>query len=89
MENQEASSQAVVNEYYNYAANLLVNEKKSSKDVQSALVGKGLSESAALTIVYNLEAEIKNAKILADIIVRSYKLLSNINCCCGQACCGS
>ncbi|HMG91473.1 MAG TPA: hypothetical protein VK589_15545 [Chryseolinea sp.] len=62
MENQDASSQAAVNEIYNYAANLLVNEKKSSKDVQTALVGKGLSESAALTIVYNLEVEIKNAK---------------------------
>ena len=62
MENQEASSQAVVNQYYHFAANLLVNEKKSSKDVQTALVGKGLSESAALTIVCNLETEIKNAK---------------------------
>ncbi|HEX6889886.1 MAG TPA: hypothetical protein VF141_04320 [Chryseolinea sp.] len=61
MENQEASSQAV-NEFYNYAANLLVNDKKSTKDVQAALVGKGLSESAAYTIVYNLELEIKNAK---------------------------
>jgi len=62
MENQEASSQAAVNELYNYAANLLVNEKKNAKDVQIALVGKGISESAAYTIVYNLEAELKNAK---------------------------
>ena len=62
MENHDANSQAVVNEFYNYAANLLVVEKKSPKDVQNALVGKGLSESAALTIVYNLEAEIKSAK---------------------------
>ena len=62
MENQEASSQAAVNEFYNYAANLLVNQKKNTKDVQAALVDKGLSESAAYTIVYNLEVEIKNAK---------------------------
>ncbi len=62
MENREASSQAAVNELYNYAANLLVIEKKNAKDVQIALVGKGISESAAYTIVYNLEAEIKNAK---------------------------
>jgi hypothetical protein len=55
-------SQAAVNEFYNFAANLLVNEKKNAKDVQIALVEKGLSESAAYTIVYNLEAEIKNAK---------------------------
>lgn len=62
MENQEASSQAAVNELYNYAANLLVKEKKNAKDVQIALVGRGISESAAYTIVYNLEAEIKSAK---------------------------
>lgn len=62
MNNQEGSSQAAVNELYNFAANMLVNDKKSSKDVQVALVGKGLSESAAFTIVHNLEVEIKNAK---------------------------
>jgi hypothetical protein len=61
MENRETNPQAV-NEFYDYAANLLVNDKKSTKDVQAALVGKGLSESAAYTIVYNLEVEIKNAK---------------------------
>src|SRR5262245_62028661 len=62
MENQQGSSQAAVNEFYNLAANMLVNEKKTSKDVQLALVGKGLSDSAAFTIVHNLEVEIKNAK---------------------------
>jgi len=62
MENQNVGSHAAANEFYNFAANLLVNEKKNAKDVQSALVGKGLSESAAFTIVYNLEVEIKNAK---------------------------
>ena len=62
MENQNGTSQAAVNEFYNFAANLLVNEKKNARDVQNALVGKGLSESAAFTIVYNLEVEIKNAK---------------------------
>ncbi len=62
MENQNVGSQAAVNEFYNFAANLLVNEKKNPRDVQNALVGKGLSESAAFTIVYNLEVEIKNAK---------------------------
>ena len=58
MENQ----QAAVNEFYNFAANMLVNDKKTAKDVQLALVDKGLSESAAFTIVHNLEVEIKNAK---------------------------
>jgi len=62
MDNQQGSSETAVNDLYNFAANMLVNDKKTSKDVQIALVGKGLSESAAFTIVYNLEVEIKNAK---------------------------
>src|SRR5688572_4909579 len=62
MDNQQGSANTAVNEYYDFAANLLVNDKKTSKDVQIALVGKGLSESAAYTIVHNLEVEIKNAK---------------------------
>ena len=62
MENQNVGSHAAANEFYNFAVNLLVNEKKNARDVQSALVSKGLSESAAFTIVYNLEVEIKNAK---------------------------
>jgi hypothetical protein len=62
MNNQQGSSNAAVNEYYNFAANMLLNDKKTSKDVQLALVEKGLSESAAFTIIHNLEVEIKNAK---------------------------
>lgn len=62
MENNETSAQSAVNEFYNLSANMLVNEKKSTKDVQLALVGRGLSESAAFTIVNNLEVEIKNAR---------------------------
>ena len=62
MENQQANPQAAVNELYNYAANLMVNEKRNTSEVQTALVGKGLSESAAFTIIHNLQVEIKNAK---------------------------
>ena len=62
MDNQQGSSNAALNEYYDLAANMLVNDKKTTKDVTLALVGKGLSESAAFTIVHNLEVEIKNAK---------------------------
>ena len=62
MENHETSAQAAMNEFYNLAANMLVNEKKTTKDVQLALVEKGLSDSAAFTIVNNLEVEIKNAR---------------------------
>lgn len=62
MHNLNANQQEAVHEIYNYAANLIVNEKKTSTDVRSALSEKGLSEDAAYTIVRNVEDEIKRAK---------------------------
>ena len=62
MQNSNANQQQAVHEIYNYAANLIVNEKKTSTDVRSALAEKGLSEDAAYTIVRNVEDEIKKAK---------------------------
>lgn len=56
------SQQQAVNEIYNYAANLIVNEKKDAVEVRNALAEKGLSEDAAYTIVKNVEDEIKKAK---------------------------
>lgn len=56
------SQQQAVNEIYNYAANLIVNEKKDTIEVRNALAEKGLSEDAAYTIVKNVEDEIKKAK---------------------------
>lgn len=61
METQNTQEQAVT-ELYNYAANLLVNEKKSSDEVKNALTEKGLSDDAAFTIVSNLEGEIRKAR---------------------------
>jgi hypothetical protein len=62
MHNTNVSQQQAVNEFYNFAANLLVNESKSSLEVKNALKEKGLSEDAAYTIVSSLEVEIKKAK---------------------------
>ena len=62
MQNSDTSQQQAVHEIYNYAANLIVNQKKSSTDVRNALAEKGLSEDAAYTIVRNVEDEIKKAK---------------------------
>lgn len=47
---------------YNVAADLLVNQNKSSDEVKNALIEKGLSQDAAYTIVSNLEDEIRKAK---------------------------
>ena len=54
--------QEAVNQLYNFAADLIVNQKKSSEEVTNALVEKGLSQDAAYTIVNNLEDEIRKAK---------------------------
>jgi hypothetical protein len=59
MENQNA--QEVATELYDHAANLLVNGKSSSQ-VKEALIEKGLSEAGAVTIVSDLENQIKAAK---------------------------
>jgi hypothetical protein len=54
--------QEAVNQLYNYAANLMVNQNKSSEEVTNALVEKGLSQDAAYTITNNIEDEIRKAK---------------------------
>lgn len=56
-ENQEA----VINEVYNYAAQLLIAEKKEAFEVRNALVEKGLSEENAKILVNNLEEQIEDA----------------------------
>jgi hypothetical protein len=61
METQNTEQQAV-NEFYTYAANLLVNENKTSDEVKGALIEKGLSADGAYTIVSNIEDEIRNAR---------------------------
>jgi hypothetical protein len=54
MEENTKSSEQVVGEVYQYAANLMVNRNKNSVEVKDALVSKGLSESAAFTIIGNI-----------------------------------
>ncbi|PZR40523.1 MAG: hypothetical protein DI538_03965 [Azospira oryzae] len=62
MENQTIDQQQVVSEVYNYAANLMVNEGKSSAEAKEALMERGLSDNAAYTIVSGLEDQISSAK---------------------------
>lgn len=54
--------QEAVNQLYNFAANLMVSQNKSSEEVTNALIEKGLSQDAAYTIVNNLKDEIRKAK---------------------------
>jgi hypothetical protein len=62
MENPTPEQQQAVNQLYNFAADLMVNQNKSSDEVINTLVEKGLTQDAAYTIVNNLEDEIRKAK---------------------------
>lgn len=47
---------------YDFAANLLVNEKKSSSETKQLLIQEGLDEESAGIVVENLEKQIKEVK---------------------------
>jgi hypothetical protein len=62
MQPAATSEQQALQELYDLAANLLLNEKKNSEEVKKLLIERGLSADAAYTIVRNVEAEVKKAK---------------------------
>ncbi len=57
MENNQ-DQQQIVDEIYNTAAHMLVEEKRSSAETREALVAMGLDEQSAATVVFNLTEEI-------------------------------
>lgn len=62
METTNLESPDVANHHYNYAANLLLNENKSTNEAKQQLVAQGLSYEIAELIVENVEIEIQEAK---------------------------
>lgn len=62
MENQNREQQEVVNQIYEFAANLMVDKKYSTSETVDALVEKGLDEESASIVVANLNKQIKEAK---------------------------
>jgi len=62
MESEKDNKQEAVNQIYDYAANLLVNENKSATETKNALIDQGLDEESATIVVSNLEQQIKDAK---------------------------
>ncbi len=62
MDNTNEGQQAAVNQVYDYAAKLMVKDKKSAAETKKDLVAQGLSEESASIIVENLEKQIKEAK---------------------------
>lgn len=62
MEEQNQDQQAAVNQIYEYAALLMVNQNKDAYATKQALMEKGLDEESASVVVTNLEQQIKDAK---------------------------
>ena len=61
-----AAAQSTTQEIYNYAAALLITQKKGVDEVRNALIQKGLDAQSASVVITNLQAEItKQRKIKA------------------------
>jgi hypothetical protein len=62
MKKENDYQQEAVNEIYEYAANLLVKEKKSAIESKNALIAEGLDKESASVVVTKLERQIKDIK---------------------------
>ncbi len=62
MENNTNDQQKVVQEIYDHAAQLMVNEERSADDTKKVLMERGVDEPFADMIVSKLEQEIYDAK---------------------------
>lgn len=62
MEITNQESQDLINQHYNFAANLLLNHRKSGYETKNALIEQGLSEETASTLVEKLEMQIQEAE---------------------------
>ncbi|TDO94541.1 hypothetical protein [Flavobacterium sp. 245] len=62
METTQVEPADVLNHHYSYAANLLLNENKSSSETKAKLVEQGLSYEISELIVENVEIQIQEAK---------------------------
>ena len=62
METENTNSQAVANQTYAFAANLLVNQKMSVDETKKTLIEKGINSETASVIVEDLEKQIQSAK---------------------------
>lgn len=62
VENQPTNDQEVVDKIYDYAANLLLTEKRDPATVISLLEEQGLDKESATLVVNNLQSQIREAK---------------------------
>ncbi|NMM47666.1 hypothetical protein [Marinigracilibium pacificum] len=62
MNDQSVNQQEVVNQIYDYTANLMYNENKSATETKSILVGEGMDEETASVVINNLQQQYQEAK---------------------------
>ena len=58
METTTIESQELLNQHYNFAANLLLNQRKSGYETKNALIEQGVNSDTATMIVEKLEMQI-------------------------------
>lgn len=55
----EQQKQQYYDELFKYAANLMINEKKSAEETRHALIDKGLEENTAFDFIADIEHQLK------------------------------
>ncbi len=54
----ESEQQKVIDQVYDYAADLLINEKSTPHEIKQSLIAQGIDESTAHLVVEKIEAEV-------------------------------
>lgn len=62
METTAIESQELINQHYNFAANLLLNQRKSGYETKNALIEQGLTSEQAASVVEKIEMQIQDAE---------------------------
>ncbi len=62
METIQSEQKDVVKALYEYTAQLLIDQKKSKKEVEQILVDKGIDVESARVLIQTISEQIRNAK---------------------------
>ena len=62
MKTKNNEQQEIIDKIFDYAANLMVEEKKSPIETLSALIDEGLDKESAIIVINNIEQQIKDAE---------------------------
>jgi hypothetical protein len=62
MKSEQESDEDIINQIYEYAANLLANENKNKSEVVQILIEEGIDAESAKVITDNIEVQIRKAK---------------------------